>query len=58
MLKIKCGAKLNSYPKYFIDSDHEEYNMDAVANSINKLFVTVGPDLAKTITDPGIAEEK
>lgn len=57
MLKIKCGAKLNSYPKYFIDSDHEEYNMDA-ANSINKLFVTVGPDLAKTITDPGIAEEK
>lgn len=55
---IKRGTGQKNYPKYFICNDHEEYNMDVVANSLNEFFVTAGPNLARTITDPGKAQEK
>lgn len=55
---IKRGTGQNNYPKIFICNVHEEYNMDVVANSLNEFFVTAGPNLARTITDPGKAQEK
>lgn len=54
---IKRGAGQKNY-KYFICNDHEDYNMDAVTNSLNKFFVTAAPNLAKTVTDPGKAQDE
>ena len=47
-----CTTSIN-YPKYFIDDGKENYNTEDAANSFNKFFVSVGPDLAEQIPDPG-----
>lgn len=39
-------------------NEYEEYNMDVVANSFNHFFVTAEANLARTITDPGTAEDR
>ena len=54
---IRNSPRLISYPKYFIDKDNENYNMDDVANSFNKFFINVGPELAEKIPDPGTSGE-
>ncbi len=41
------------YPEYFIDKDNVICNSNDVADSLNKIFVNVGPDLAEKISDPG-----
>lgn len=51
---IKRGTGQKNDPKYLICNDHEEYNMDV----LNEFFVTAGPNLARTITHPGKAQEK
>lgn len=48
---IRDGAKQNGLPKYFIDKDIENYNMDEVADSFNNFFVNIGPELAGKIPD-------
>lgn len=51
---IKRGTGQKNDPKYFICNDHEEYNMDV----LNEFFVTAGPNLARTTTHPGKAQDK
>lgn len=55
---IRNGTSSNNYPKYFIDDGRENYNIEDVANSFNKFFVSVGPDLAENIPDPGATGRK
>lgn len=54
---IRNSPKQIGYPKYFIDNNKENYNMDEVANSFNQFFVNVGPDLAGKIPDSGSSED-
>ena len=54
---IRNNPRQISYPKYFIDKDNANYNMDDVANSFNQFFVNVGPELAEKIPDPGTSGE-
>ncbi len=44
---IKNGSRHINYPRYFLNNNKDEYNMDVVVNSFNRYFVNVGLVLAE-----------